>query len=699
MTYSRTAVLGTLFFLGLSNTSLAEKGAIDWDIDIQADLIIACPWDITVSCADDVPAPDVASVNVQDSCGPVTVVHIGDVSNGHGCPEQITRTYQATDSCGNVSTCEQFILIDDQAPPVIICPPDVTVSCLSDVPAPDINQVVASDSCGAISVAHIGDVSNGSACPETITRTYRATDICGNSSDCRQDFIVIDTVPPVIASVPSDITVQCFADVPAMTSLVWTDNCDGAGSISGTEASDHLTCPELITRTWTYTDACGNTSMAAQTITIHDLVGPVVFCPDLHYVCPMDIEAPYTSAIQLIADGGAISDNCGGALQIALVAEDSLVYESEEGSCPGHMVRRYEIMDNCGNAVKCTQHLFVDDSCDPTSVCPPCSEVMVAITESICTGASTDINGVIYDTAGSYVDTIFGGASNGCDSILNITIIGLSDTTVLITKSICLGDTVDINGEIYDTLTTYIDTIFGGAANGCDSILHFANVRIHTHVGVKDSICEGTSVEINGENYDTTGIYTDTLFSTTDAGCDLIYHINISSFADLPPTITYTPIITPDPGYGGGSVVLDSITMGGFEPYTFLWSNGDRGPVADNLLSGYHDVTVTNAIGCDTVLVFHVPLKLPIPPDMPPDRIPVYPNPFGSNIQFDFPTMAFDMARLIIYDVYGHEVLNEEITGAGPQAFSVQGPSGIYFAYIIENSRVLGVRRLLKVVD
>ena len=57
--------------------------------------------------------------------------------------------------------------------------------------------------------------------------------------------------------------------VPAMVDLSWTDNCDGSGVVSGTDGG--LTggpCGGTITRTWTYTDACGNIATATQTITI-----------------------------------------------------------------------------------------------------------------------------------------------------------------------------------------------------------------------------------------------------------------------------------------------------------------------------------------------------------------------------------------------------------------------------------------------
>jgi len=77
-------------------------------------------------------------------------------------------------------------------PPTITCPAPVTVQCAADVPAVNIALVTATDNCaGTVAVTHVGDVSAGT-CPEVITRTYRAVDVCGNSATCTQIITVRD---------------------------------------------------------------------------------------------------------------------------------------------------------------------------------------------------------------------------------------------------------------------------------------------------------------------------------------------------------------------------------------------------------------------------------------------------------------------------------------------------------------------------
>src|SRR5690606_34643434 len=102
------------------------------------------------------------------------------------------RKYRATDSCGNVAECTQTITVQDTTEPAITCPAPVTMQCAADVPPPatDLASFLAlgngadvSDNCDpAPTVIHVGDAIGTQTCANkyTITRTYRATDACGN---------------------------------------------------------------------------------------------------------------------------------------------------------------------------------------------------------------------------------------------------------------------------------------------------------------------------------------------------------------------------------------------------------------------------------------------------------------------------------------------------------------------------------------
>jgi hypothetical protein len=96
------------------------------------------------------------------------------------CPQIIERTWTATDSCGNFSTCLQTITIQDTTAPVISCPNDITFDCAMG----DAGTATATDNCDPNPVITYNDVVTNDRCPQIIERTWTATDSCGNFSTC-----------------------------------------------------------------------------------------------------------------------------------------------------------------------------------------------------------------------------------------------------------------------------------------------------------------------------------------------------------------------------------------------------------------------------------------------------------------------------------------------------------------------------------
>jgi hypothetical protein len=130
----------------------------------------------------------------------VTVTHVGDSPPSNGtsnCNNVITRTYQATDACGNTSTCAQTITVNDTTPPVISCPPNVTLPCGSNTTPfnPAVGYATAMDECVQIDATSTNVVTG--ACPgvQVITRTWHATDSCGNTASCVQIITLTPNMP------------------------------------------------------------------------------------------------------------------------------------------------------------------------------------------------------------------------------------------------------------------------------------------------------------------------------------------------------------------------------------------------------------------------------------------------------------------------------------------------------------------------
>ena len=161
---------------------------------------ITCPATLALGCNATVPAADVTLVTATDACGTPTVTFVNDVINLVNCTETTTRTYRATDPCGNTAVCTQTITRTvDVTPPSITCPATLTLGCNATVPAADVTSVTATDACGTPTVTFVNDVINLVNCTETTTRTYRATDPCGNTAVCTQTITrTVDVTPPSI---------------------------------------------------------------------------------------------------------------------------------------------------------------------------------------------------------------------------------------------------------------------------------------------------------------------------------------------------------------------------------------------------------------------------------------------------------------------------------------------------------------------
>jgi len=351
--------------------------------------VITCPAALTVSCASAVPAPNTALVTATDNCaGAVTIIFISDVISNQTCANRylVTRTYRATDVCGNFADCTQTITVNDVTPPVITCPAALTVSCASAVPAPNTALVTATDNCaGAVTITFISDVISNQTCANRylVTRTYRATDVCGNFADCTQTITVNDVTPPVITC-PAAVTVSCASAVPAPnTALVTaTDNC--AGAVTITFVNDVIsgqTCPNryTVTRTYRATDVCGNSSTCTQIITVNDQTAPVLTCP-----ANINVLTPIGSCTAIVNFTPTATDNCNGAVTIVSVPASGSVFPI------GTTTVNVTATDACGNSSTCSFTVTVVDAQLPVISQQPLTKFVCDGTNAVFTVVSTN---------------------------------------------------------------------------------------------------------------------------------------------------------------------------------------------------------------------------------------------------------------------------------------------------------------------
>ncbi len=210
-----------------------------------------------------------------------------------------------------------------------------------------------------------------------------ATDECGNASTCSQVITIEDTTAPVIVC-PADVSHECDAPVDyGMASA--TDNCNTL-SITSSDVTTGDDCLTTITRTWTATDACNNSSTCVQVITIVDTTAPVI-------TGEASLDMPCDAIdMNILVE---VTDNCN---------EWTLTYSDDEvsGGCAGEVIRTYTATDACGNASDFVQILDLFDDVAPVASANPadasyeCSDEFLLEEVTFTDSCDEDLS-VIYD--------------------------------------------------------------------------------------------------------------------------------------------------------------------------------------------------------------------------------------------------------------------------------------------------------------
>ena len=111
-------------------------------------------------------------------------------------PGSYTRTWTATDACGNSATASQTFTYEDTEAPSITAPAGGVIACDEE---PAFGQPTYDDDCNVVTIT-MDDTSAGDACAGSYTRTWTATDACGNSATASQTFTYEDTEAPSITA-------------------------------------------------------------------------------------------------------------------------------------------------------------------------------------------------------------------------------------------------------------------------------------------------------------------------------------------------------------------------------------------------------------------------------------------------------------------------------------------------------------------
>ncbi|MBP7849977.1 MAG: T9SS type A sorting domain-containing protein [Lentimicrobiaceae bacterium] len=483
----------------------------------------------------------------------------------------------------------------DVLDPVIVCPADTTIDCHTSTDPAATGSATATDNCdGNPTITYADNVTPG-ACPNewTITRRWKATDVCGNVDSCDQVITVQDTTKPTF-TVPGDTTLyrdaSCTidtttADIGDVTDeadncatglqATYVDNVAGLAGCNGTGT---------FTRTWTLTDSCGNATVKVQTVTVLDTLKPTFTVPNdttLYRDASCSIDTLTTD----IGDVTDEADNCSSGLDATYV--DNVAGLSGCNST-GSFTRTWTLVDDCGNTTVKVQTITVLDTLKPTFTVPNDTTLYRDATCTIDT-TTADI-GDVTDEAdncstgldATYVDNVTGlSLCNSTGSFTRTwTLVDDCGNTTVKVQTITVLDTlkptftVPNDTTLYRDATCTIDTTTADIGDVTDEADNCSTGLDATYV---DNV-----TGLSGCN--STGSFTRTWTLVDDCGNTTVKVQTITVLDTLKPTFTVPNDTTL---YRDASCSIDTLTT----------DIGDVTDEADNCSTGLDATYVDNVAG------------------------------------------------------------------------------------------------------
>jgi len=346
---------------------------------------IICPPNITLECGDinnfDLVTAWINTASGEDNVGNNLNVNTDfDISvlNSSFCNQETDITFEVTDNCGRSTTCVSRIILDDNTPPTVNCPPSFFSTYSSPTLIQDrmlwLSSFTGSDLCNSFQTTRI--LSNPDLdfdCEDKdVLVTYTATDECGNSASCESNISITNDYDSNIMCV-GPLTLYCGETDNALLLDDWLNAVQANDNLGSTlnvthdldvTADSTLECHGLFQVNFTMIDLCGDTNFCNQVFEVLDTIVPTI-------TCPVDFTIQSTPAtldqeIQDWLDSYTASDNC---TNIEVISNfDNSLFEGCDLSINNDIT--FTVSDNCGLQNTCISNLTIETDRFPTVICP-----------------------------------------------------------------------------------------------------------------------------------------------------------------------------------------------------------------------------------------------------------------------------------------------------------------------------------------
>ena len=498
------------------------------------------------------------------------------------------------------------------------------------------------------------------------------------------------------------------------------EGVDYAGSITAAicEGSTYAWNGSDISEAGTYTQTLQAVNGCDSTVTLTLTINPVASTTLSAMICEGSV---YTENGFNVSEAGTYTQNlqtingCDSIVTLSLTVNPVENTNLSAAICEGSVYTENGF--NVSEAGTYTQNLQTVNGCDSivTLNLTISNVVNNDITAAICEGSVYTENGFNVSEAGTYTQNLQ--TTNGCDSIVTLTLTVNPVASTTFTAAICEGTTYTENGFNVSEAGTH--TLNLQTINGCDSIVTLTlTVNPVANTNLTAAICEGSSYTENGFNESETGTYTQNL--QTVNGCDSIVTLNLTVSTvinnDITAAICEGSVYTEN-GFnvseagtytqnlqsvnGCDSVVTLTLTVNPTYNITIDASINEGETYEENGFSeseaGTYVHTFQAENGCDSVITLNLTVNSSLN-DVVANIIEVslYPNPAQSFVNMELSGEASE-TMVQLFDIQG-KILRTYTLENGKKTLRIELdglPAACYYLHIISDNRVV-VKKIIK---
>jgi hypothetical protein len=432
------------------------------------------------------------------------------------CGTSYNTTGTHVTTCTSSTGCDSVVTLNLTVRPAItttisrtICTGESVTVCGTSYNTTGTHVTTCTSSTGCDSVVTL-NLTVRPAITTTISRTIctgESVTVCGTSYNTTGTHVTTCTSSTGCDSVVTlNLTVR-----PAITTTISRTICTGESV---------TVCGTSYNTTGTHVTTCASSTGCDSVVTLNLTVRPAITTTISRTICTGESVTVCGTSYNTTGTHVttcASSTGCDSVVTLNLTVRPAITTTISRTICSGESVTVCGTSYNTTgtHVTTCTSSTGCDSVVTLNLTVRPA--ITTTISRTICSGESVTVCGTSYNTTGTHVTTCM--SSTGCDSVVTLNLTVRPAITTTISRTICSGESVTVCGTSYNTTGTHVTTCT--SSTGCDSVVTL-NLTVRSVIAVTQdvTICAGTCYEIGSSRYCVSGTYRDTLTSST--GCDSI---------------------------------------------------------------------------------------------------------------------------------------------------------------------------------